>query len=88
MCPLGDHEVAKRGSIPAGGMIAADLKTGKFYDHKEIVDHLAAQAPYEEWLSAVTELDPEIGPGPKNRRCSPRKSCCAARRPLAIRWKR
>jgi glutamate synthase (NADPH/NADH) large chain len=63
MCPLGDHEVAKRGSIPAGGMIAADLKTGKFYDHKEIVDHLAAQAPYEEWLSAVTELDPEIGPG-------------------------
>jgi glutamate synthase (NADPH/NADH) large chain len=63
MCPLGDHEVAKRGSIPAGGMIAADLKTGKFYDHKEIVDHLAAQAPYEEWLSAVTELEPEIGPG-------------------------
>ncbi|MAB12016.1 MAG: glutamate synthase subunit alpha, partial [Hyphomonas sp.] len=49
MCPLGDHEVARRGSIPAGGMIAADLKTGKFYDHKEIVDYLAAQAPYEEW---------------------------------------
>ena len=44
-------------------MIAADLKTGKFYDHKEIVDYLAAQAPYEEWLSAVTELEPEIGPG-------------------------
>ena len=49
--------------IPAGGMIAADLKTGKFYDHKEIVDYLAAQAPYEEWLSAVTELEPDIGVG-------------------------
>ncbi len=65
MCPLGDHEIAKRGSVPAGGMIAADLKTGKFYEHREIVDFLAGQAPYEEWLSAVTELEPEIGPGPE-----------------------
>ncbi len=65
MCPLGDHEVARRGSIPAGGMIAADLSSGKFYDHREIVDYLAAQAPYEEWLQAVTELEPEIGPGPE-----------------------
>jgi glutamate synthase (NADPH/NADH) large chain len=65
MCPLGNHEIAKRGSIPAGGMIAADLQTGKFYDHREIVDHLAAKAPYEEWLQAVVELEPEIGPGPE-----------------------
>ncbi|MBU3921570.1 MAG: glutamate synthase large subunit, partial [Alphaproteobacteria bacterium] len=65
MCPLGNHEIAKRGSIPAGGMIAADLQTGKFYEHREIVDYLAAQAPYEEWLQAVTELEPEIGPGPE-----------------------
>ncbi|MFN4225856.1 MAG: glutamate synthase large subunit [Hyphomonas sp.] len=65
MCPLGNHEIAKRGSIPAGGMIAADLQTGKFYDHKDIVDYLAAQAPYEEWLQAVVELEPEIGPGPE-----------------------
>jgi glutamate synthase (NADPH/NADH) large chain len=65
MCPLGNHEITKRGSIPAGGMIAADLQTGKFYDHKEIVDYLAAQAPYEEWLQAVVELEPEIGPGPE-----------------------
>ncbi|WP_291194002.1 glutamate synthase large subunit [Hyphomonas sp.] len=65
MCPLGDHEIARRGSIPAGGMIAADLETGKFYDHREIVDHLAAKAPYEEWLQAVVELEPEIGPGPE-----------------------
>ena len=65
MCPLGNHEIAKRGSIPAGGMIAADLQTGKFYDHREIVDFLAAQAPYEEWLQAVVELEPEICPGPE-----------------------
>ncbi|MFN7055110.1 glutamate synthase large subunit [Hyphomonas sp.] len=65
MCPLGDHEIARRGSIPAGGMIAADLGTGKFYDHREIIDYLAAQAPYEDWLQAVVELEPEIGPGPE-----------------------
>ncbi len=63
MCPLGDRKVIKLGSIPAGGMIAADLKEGKFYEHKEIIDILADQAPYEEWLSSVTELDPIIGPG-------------------------
>jgi glutamate synthase (NADPH/NADH) large chain len=65
MCPLGNHEIARRGSIPAGGMIAADLQTGRFYDHREIVDYLAAQAPYEDWLQAVVELEPEIGPGPE-----------------------
>ena len=65
MCPLGDHEISRRGSIPAGGMIAADLGTGKFYEHGEIVDYLSGQAPYEEWLQAVTELEPEIGPGPE-----------------------
>ncbi len=63
MCPLGDRKVVKLGSIPAGGLIAADLKEGKFYEHKEIIDHLAEQAPYEEWLSSVTELDPIIGQG-------------------------
>jgi len=65
MCPLGNHKIARRGSIPAGGMIAADLQTGRFYDHREIVDYLAAQAPYEDWLQAVVELEPEIGPGPE-----------------------
>ena len=65
MCPLGNHRVKLRGSIPAGGMIAADLQTGKFYSHREIIDHLAGKAPYEDWLQAVTELEPEIGPGPE-----------------------
>ncbi len=86
MCPLGDHEVAKRGSIPAGGMIAADLKTGKFYDHKEIVDHLAAQALMKSGCLR-DGAGAGIGPG-ENRPCSPRKNCCAARRLRAIRWKR
>jgi glutamate synthase (NADPH/NADH) large chain len=65
MCPLSADTIKQRGLIPAGGMIAADLKTGKFYEHRAIVDELAAAAPFEEWTKAVTELEPEIGPGPE-----------------------
>ncbi len=67
MCPLTDHEVVRRGHVPAGGMIAADLQTGKFYEHKEIVDELAAEHPYDQWLKNVRDLGPEIGPGDEPR---------------------
>lgn len=67
MAPLSGHEVVRRGHVQAGGMIAADLKTGKFYEHGEIVDELAAQHPYDKWLKNVRDLDPEIGPGPEPR---------------------
>lgn len=63
MCPLGEHEVTRRGHVPAGGMIAADLKNGKFYEHRDIVDKLASKHPYEKWLKRVTNLEAEIGPG-------------------------
>ena len=65
MCPLGEHEIIRRGHVKAGGMIAADLEEGKFYEHHEIVDKLAAANPYEKWLENVTNLEPEIGPGPE-----------------------
>ena len=67
MCPLSGHDVVRRGHVQAGGMIAADLETGKFYEHGEIVDELAAKHPYEKWLKNVRDLDPEIGPGPEPR---------------------
>jgi glutamate synthase (NADPH/NADH) large chain len=67
MCPLSGHDVVRRGHVQAGGMIAADLETGKFYEHEEIVDELAAEHPYEKWLENVRDLDPEIGPGPEPR---------------------
>ncbi len=67
MCPLTGHEVVRRGHVPAGGMIAADLETGKFYEHGEIVDELAAEHPYEKWLKNVRDLEPEIGPGDEPR---------------------
>ena len=67
MTPLPNKEIIRRGHVPAGGMIAADLETGKFYEHGEIIDELAAKHPYEDWLRNVRDLDPEIGPGPEPR---------------------
>ena len=34
MCPLGSHEIARRGFDP-GGMIAVDLQDGTFYEHRD-----------------------------------------------------
>ncbi|NBC21147.1 MAG: glutamate synthase large subunit [Alphaproteobacteria bacterium] len=67
MCPLGDHSVTKRGHVPAGGLIAADLETGRFYEHEEIVDLLAAAHPFQDWLENVKDLDKQVGPGPEPR---------------------
>ncbi len=67
MCPLTGHEVVRRGHVQAGGMIAADLEKGRFYEHAEIVDELAAEHPYDKWLGNVRELDDEVGPGDEPR---------------------
>ena len=65
MCPLSEENITRKGHVKAGGMIAADLEEGKFYEHNEIVDKLAAEHPYQTWLENVTNLEPEIGPGPE-----------------------
>ena len=67
MCPLDSHTIARKGRVAAGGLIAADLETGKFYEHEEIVDLLASENPYQEWLGNVVDLEAEIGPGPEPR---------------------
>lgn len=63
MCPLDEENILSKGRVRPGGMIAADLKEGKFYEHEEIIDLLADKNPYLEWLENVRELEPEIGPG-------------------------
>ncbi|ADM10340.1 glutamate synthase, large subunit [Parvularcula bermudensis HTCC2503] len=67
MCPLDGKEVIERGAVPAGGMICADLKEGKFYGIQESLDRLVEAHPYTDWLKEVTDLDPLIGPGPEDR---------------------
>ncbi|WOI53116.1 glutamate synthase large subunit [Parvularcula sp. LCG005] len=67
MCPLGDKFVVKRGSVSAGGMIAVDLKEGRFYDNDAILDKLTAAHPYDKWLTNIKDLEKMIGPGPEDR---------------------
>ena len=57
----------RKGRVAAGGLIAADLGTGKFYEHEELIDLLASENPYQDWLSNVVDLEAEIGPGPEPR---------------------
>ncbi|MGE3143688.1 MAG: glutamate synthase central domain-containing protein, partial [Hyphomonadaceae bacterium] len=64
--PLADGRVLSRGRIGAGKMLAVDTSEGRLYQHEEIVDALAAQHPYEEWLGAMVDLDSTLkGPEPR-----------------------
>jgi glutamate synthase (NADPH/NADH) large chain len=66
MCPLDDRVILERGRIGAGQMVGVDTQEGRLYHHDELVDVLAAQHPYEAWLSNVTDLDAKlVGPEPR-----------------------
>ena len=67
MCPLEGETIVRKGRVAAGGLIAADLGAGKFYEHEELIDLLASENPYQDWLSNVVDLEAEIGPGPEPR---------------------
>ena len=67
MCPIDDARVRERGSIDPGRMLAIDMDEPKFYRSGEILDRLSEKYPYEQWLENITELEPEIGPGPEPR---------------------
>jgi glutamate synthase (NADPH/NADH) large chain len=67
MCPLDGEQIVRKGRVGPGGMIAVDLREGRFYEHGEIIDLLAAKHPYQQWLANVVELEPRIGPGPEPR---------------------
>ncbi|MEM9706552.1 MAG: glutamate synthase large subunit, partial [Pseudomonadota bacterium] len=63
MCPLTDKPVRERGALEAGDMIAVDLSENKLFKASEILDQLASQHRYGDWLENITQLDPVIGPG-------------------------
>ncbi|WP_346427332.1 glutamate synthase large subunit [Caulobacter sp. 17J65-9] len=67
MTGVSEERIARRRNIGPGGMIAVDLEQGRLYDETGIVEELASRHPYAEWLSAVVELEPRIGPGPEPR---------------------
>lgn len=60
MCPLDDRKILERGRIGAGQMIGVDTLKGRLYHHEELVDALAAQHPYRDWLDNVIDLDKKL----------------------------
>ncbi|MBV8938453.1 MAG: glutamate synthase large subunit, partial [Alphaproteobacteria bacterium] len=56
MVPLDDDEVVERGRLGPGDIIGVNLAEGRLYKDKELKDWLAAQHPYEKWVSNILLL--------------------------------
>jgi glutamate synthase (NADPH/NADH) large chain len=67
MCGVEESRIISKTHITAGRMLAVDLKEGRFYDEEELVDALADDHPYTEWLKNIVSLETRIGPGPEPR---------------------
>ncbi|MBB4312782.1 glutamate synthase large subunit [Roseospira marina] len=52
-----ESEVVRKGRVGPGGMIAVDLREGKFYDDLGIKDRLSARQPFNDWVKRITRLD-------------------------------
>ena len=57
MVRLDEAKILKKGRLGPGQMIAVDLVQGRFYGHREIVDKLAAEQPFSEWVGNITVID-------------------------------
>ncbi len=68
MCGVAESRIVRKLNISPGRMIAIDLVEGRLYDEEAIIDRLAAQHPYTEWLGNMVDLEATIGPGPEPRR--------------------
>ncbi|MFZ5668241.1 MAG: glutamate synthase large subunit [Pseudomonadota bacterium] len=68
MCGVAETRIVRKLNISPGRMIAIDLAEGRLYGEDEIIDRLAAQHPYTEWLGNMVELEARIGPGPEPRK--------------------
>ena len=47
MCAIDEEVITRKGRVPPGGMIAVDVRDGKFYEHTALIDRLAGSHPYE-----------------------------------------
>ncbi len=62
MVPLRETEIAEKGRLGPGQMIAVDLDEGKLYHDAEIKRSLASSKPFGEWASNITPIDDLIRP--------------------------
>ena len=64
MVPLPETSLIEKGRVGPGQMIGVDLAAGRFFHSDELVDHLAASNPYEEWVEEIIALDEAINVEP------------------------
>src|SRR5262249_33119787 len=57
MVRLPEQEIAEKGRVGPGQMIAVDLGEGRFYHHREVMDKLAAEADFGAWVKNITVID-------------------------------
>jgi glutamate synthase (NADPH/NADH) large chain len=57
MVRLDEARILKKGRLGPGQMIAVDLAAGRFYGHREIVDRLAAEQAFGDWVKNITVID-------------------------------
>ncbi|MBP7650736.1 MAG: glutamate synthase large subunit, partial [Phenylobacterium sp.] len=67
MCRVDEARIVKKAHIQPGRMVAVDLLEGRLYEEDEIIDRLAAQHPYDQWLGNMVDLEAQIAPGPEPR---------------------
>ncbi|MFC0632366.1 glutamate synthase large subunit [Brevundimonas balnearis] len=83
MTGVAEERIEQRLHIGPGRMVAVDLEAGRFYDEFELVDRLAEDHPYREWLGNMVELEARVGPGDEPRRLSGE---ALTRAQLAVGW--
>jgi glutamate synthase (NADPH/NADH) large chain len=64
MVRIDEAQVVRKGRLGPGQMIAVDLAAGRLYHDGELMDELAAAAPFGDWVKRITVLDSLIRSAP------------------------
>jgi len=57
MVPVPEANIAEKGALGPGQMIAVDMKDGKLYHDRAIKDRLAGSQPFGDWVAKVFNLN-------------------------------
>jgi glutamate synthase (NADPH/NADH) large chain len=63
MVRIEESEIAEKGRLGPGQMIAVNLREGRLYHDRELKDWLAQSRPYGAWTRNITKMDRLIGSG-------------------------
>jgi glutamate synthase (NADPH/NADH) large chain len=63
MVTMDESRIIEKGRVGPGQTIAVHLDEGRFYHDGELRDLMAAEAPFEEWVTNITQMDSLIQSG-------------------------